>query len=177
MAAIVNTQELNGAPAGTPTTVTTIYLQTVDQAAQDANNPMIRPLSGVNYSFWKTIYLNAATTPTTQINNVKIYSDGAIGWTGVTLYVGNETPVPGYEQATGTVGTTGTEMVAGHGGITGRTSMATFTSPSPKTVTGSITNPSTGRISNLVILQTELATTAAPGVLATETLTWRYDET
>jgi hypothetical protein len=44
-------------------------------------------------------------------------------------------------------------------------------------VTGSITNPSTGKISQFVVIQARLSTSAVAGTLTAETITWRYDET
>lgn len=176
MAATVNTRQLNGSTPGTPTTVAAIYMQTSEQAAQDATNILMRPLAGNYYSFWMTVYLNAESSPVTTINNIKIYSDGSIPWTGVTLYVGDETTST-YVQATGTVGQTGNEMTASHAQISGRTNMNTYTSGSPKSVSGSISNPNTGRISDYVVFQCEISTGATPGALSGETLTWRYDET
>jgi hypothetical protein len=178
MAATVSTRELNGA-GPTPTTVTTIYHQTVDQSAQDNTNILMRPLAGSNYSYWKTIYLNCVTTPVTQINNVKFWSDGAIGWTDITYNIGDETPVIGsYDQATGTAGSTGDEVVANHAAITGVTDIETYAAEgSAKTITGSIANPNVGQISSLVILQLTIGTSAVAGTLSSETLTWGYDET
>ncbi len=176
MAATVNTRQLNGTTPGSPSTIAAIYMQTSEQAAQDTTNILMRPLAGNYYSFWMTVYLNAESSPVTTINNVKIYSSGASPWTGVTLYVGDETTST-YVQATGTVGQTGSEMVANHGQITARTDMNTYTSGSPKSVSGSISNPNTGRISDYVVLQCEVGTGATPGPLTGQTLTWRYDET
>lgn len=181
MAATVSTRELNGA-GPTPTTVTTIYHQTVDQSAQDVTNILMRPLAGNKYSYWKTIYLNCVTTPVTQINNVKIWSDGSVGWADITYNIGDETLILGdYEQATGTAGSTGDYLldgVDGHGGITGVTNIETYAAEgSGKTITGSISNPNVGQISNLVILQLTIGTSAVAGTLASEPLTWGYDET
>jgi len=176
MAATVNVRELNGVAPGTPITITMLYFQTSDQSAQDATNILMKPLAGSYYSFWKTIFLNCESSPVTAINNVKFYSPGSISWTDIILYVGNETPST-YEQALGTIGLTGTEMVAGHSGITAKTAITTYTSGSPKSVSGSIVNPNTGRISGNVILQATIGTAAVAGALSSVTLTWRYDET
>lgn len=175
MAATVSVKELNGPAPGTATTVTTLYFQTTDSASQDLTKPLIKPESGSNYSYWKTIYLNADTPPDNQIDNVKFYSDGSIDWPGCTLWVGDETPDT-YVQATGTEGETGDEMVANHPGITGKTDMSNYTQSSPKSIPGSITNPNTGRITDYIILQVEVTSAASTGDLPTEVLTFQYDE-
>lgn len=176
MAATVNTRQINGTAPGVPTTIAAVYMQTCDQASQDATNLLMRPLAGSYYSFWITVFLNAESSPVTAINNIKIYSSGAISWTGVVLYVGDETTTT-YEQSTGVVGQTGDEMLANHGEIDNRTNMNDWTEGSTMDVDGSISNPDTGRISNNVVLQCQIGTNAVPGVLSAQTLTWRYDET
>ena len=129
---------------------------------------MVKPApSGTHYSYKKSTYLNADTSPTGTINNVKWFTDGAIGWTGVTL---NAKTVTAYAQATGTEGTTGEEMSGG-------TNASGYTSGSPLSVGGSIDNPSTGKISDYVEMQAVLSDSAVAGTLAAETITWRYDET
>lgn len=178
MAATVNTREFNGSAPGTPTTIGTLYLQTIDQSGESGSALLMKPTAGNYYSYWKTVYLNCETSPVTQINNIKLFSDGTIAWTDIVLYVGDETPVLGsYAQATGTQGLTGVEMVANHAAISGRTDMTTYVTGSPKDISGSISNPDTGQISNLVVLQAELGTSAVAGPLSGEVLTWRYDET
>jgi hypothetical protein len=121
----------------------------------------------------------------TQIDNVKIYSDGSNFGTGITLNVGDETPTKnsgsdaGYEVATGTPDDTGDELVVSHAGITGVTDMFSFTDVSPKSVSisevGGIMN-ATGESCNYVILQVAVISTATAGDLADETLTFQYDE-
>jgi hypothetical protein len=47
---------------------------------------MVKPAAeGTNYSYKKTLYLNADTSPSSIINNVKFFCDGTIGWTGVDI--------------------------------------------------------------------------------------------
>lgn len=167
MAATVSVQQVTGAgPTLTP--ITNLRFNTDDTANPGTANPLVKPAAGTNYSYAKIVYLNADTTPSGTINNVKFYTDGAIGWTGCTLFVGF---VGTYTQAAGTPGTTGVND-----------SIATvdahlYTSGSPKSVTGSLSNPSTGRISDYCRMQVDLSTSAVAGTLAAETLTFQYDET
>lgn len=167
MAATVSIKEVNGASAGTPNTITSARFCTADAYNPGTDNPLVKPTSGSNYSYKKSFYLNADTSPSGTINNIKWYSDGTIGWTGVTIQVKTAET---YAQATGTEGTTGAEM-------TGGASAATYTSASPLSVTGSISNPDTGKISHYVEMQAVVSTDAVAGSLAAETMTFKYDET
>jgi hypothetical protein len=167
MAATVVTKQSYGA-GPTNTTITNLRFNTNDDADQTSANPLVKPAAGTNYSYTKTIYLNADTTPSGTINNVKFYCDGAIGWTGCTVYIGSTGT---YTQATGTPGTTGNESTVATTAITG------YTSGAPKSVTGTISNPNTGKITDYVAIQVAVSTSAVAGTLAAETFTWQYDET
>ena len=174
MAATVSVKEVNGASAGTPSTVTNVRLCTADAYNPGTGNPLVKPSSGDNYSYWKSLYLNADSTPSGTINNLKWYTDGTIGWTGVVLYAGVSDT---YDQATGTEGTTGDEANAGHSATPTMTDAATYTSAAPLALTGSISNDDTGKISQYLILQAKVTTSAVAGALAAETATFSYDET
>ena len=85
----------------------------------------------------------------------------------------------GYVAATGTPGTSGDEIVANHAGITGVTDAFSYTSGSTKSVSisesGSIINAS-GESTDYLVFQMAVGTSASPGNLSNETLTFRYDE-
>lgn len=138
----------------------------------------------VNTSFWVSTAISATVAPTTGINNVKWYTDGGNTFgTGVIMKVGTTTT---YATATGTVGTTGDAMnLVQYVGLTAAsltddTPYAfAYTSGAPLTVGGSI-GAATGRISNYVVYQVEVQSTAGPGVAppgGPETLTFVFDET
>lgn len=167
MAATVSVKQAYGAGPSADT-ITNLRFNTNDTVNPGATNPMVKPAAGVNRSYWKTVYLNADTTPTGTINNCKIYSDGTIGWTGCTLYGGS---IGTYTQATGTPGTTGTDSSVATANV------ANWTSAALKSLTGTISNPSTGRITDYVVMQVDVTTTAVAGTLVAETLTFQYDET
>lgn len=174
MAATISTRYYIGDPKN-EYTLTNMRFKLVDDNIQIASNPCKVPTAGTNYSFWKSIVFYADTVPSTAINNIKLYTDGGLPWTGCTLYVGNETPVEGdYEQATGSADS-GDEMVAYHGAITGKTDLFNYTRASPKSVSGTITGAD--EESDLVILQVAINTSALAGYMPQETFTWRYDET
>ena len=174
-------------PTGTDTSSLgppNIRFKTADDAVIDANNPIPIPTSGTNRSFWKHIFLKVTGGTFTQIDNVKFFTDGTGFGTGITVFVGDETPTKnsgstaGYDQATGTVGTTGNELTT-HAIITAKTNAFTFTSGSPKTITiseaGAIIN-ATNETTNYLVAQMDVASTASPGDLADETWTFQYDE-
>lgn len=154
---------------------------TSDSPTPGTSNPIPIPAAGTTYSFWVVTQLNAYTTPTGTINNVKWYTDGTNSWTGVTVEVGT---CDSYTQATGTTGTGGDELT--NTNYTGGTLSPTdpsadnafgYSSGSPLSVSGSISNPSTGAIGDFVIYQLSVGTSATAGTLSAETFTFRYDET
>lgn len=166
MAATVSVKEVNGASAGTPTTVTNSRFCTKDIYNPGTGDVLVKPnTGGTNYSFKKTLYLNADTAPSTSINNVKFFCDGTIGWTGVTAKV---KPVDSYTQATGTDDVTGDVLA-------GATDITTYVTASPLALTGSVA-AATGKISQYLELQAIISDAAGPGALSAETCTFRYDE-
>ena len=167
MAATVVVKQAVGAGPSV-TTITNLRFNTDDTVNPGTANPLVKPAAGTNRSYWKTVYLNADTTPTGTINNVKIYCDGSIGWTGCTLYIGSTGT---YTEATGTPGDTGTDSGVATANI------QSFTSAAAKQLTGTLNNPDTGRISDYVVMQVDVSTSAVAGTLAAETITFQYDET
>ncbi len=167
MAATVSVKQANSSGPSS-TTITNLRFNTDDTVNPGTTNPLVKPAAGTNYSYKKYVYLNADTTPSNAIQNVKIYCDGTIGWTGCTLKIGASSS---YAQAAGTPGTTGNlDTLA-------TTDIQRYTSGAPKSLSGSITNPSTGRISDYVAMQVALTTSAVAGTLSAETITFQYDET
>jgi len=179
MAATVTIRRLTGS-GPTSTDITGINTRANAEDAHSTagtTNPIQIPASGTNYSYWVVTQLSADTSPAGTINNLKWYTDGANGFgTGVTCKMNTAT---GYVQATGTPGTTGTQLTTGnYATLAGApTDAFGFTSGSPKSVTGSISNPSTGAFGDRVVYQIEVGSTAGPGATASETFTWKYDET
>ena len=178
----------NATPVPTDTTALgppNIRFKTADDSTIDANNPIPIPASGTKRSFWKHIFLEVTAGTFTQIDNVKFFTDGTGFGTGITVFIGDETPTKnsgstaGYDQATGTVGDDGDELTT-HVNITAKTeAFGNFTSGTPKTVSiseaGAIIN-AIGESTNYVIAQMDVASTAGPGDLPNETWTFQYDE-
>lgn len=186
MAATVTIRRHTGtAGSQTKTDITSINSRA---NAEDAHttagttNPIKIPAAGSNYSYWVSTRLSADTTPAGTINNLRWYTDGSNNFgTGVTC-VGAKASTgtnAGYRQATGTPGETGTELSqANHTGLDeAPANVFTHTVGSPKSLTGTISNPNTGDFGDFMVYQIVIGTTAAAGATATETLSWKYDET
>jgi len=174
MAATATVEELNGAPTGTPATVTNVRFCTADDDNPGASYPIPIPDSSSVNSYWKTLRLKFSGSYT-QVTNVYIYTDGTSGFgTGITTYIGDETGET-YEQATGTPGEDGDEMVTSHTGIDGKTDLFTYTSGSPKEV-DTTTISGDPDYAKVIVLQMNVASTATAGTLSAETITWQYDE-
>ena len=182
MVASFDTVYDNGGSVNSPassTAFTNLRFNNEDTNDQDLLSPVTIPAAGTNYSFWKHIYLKCTVAPATQVNNVKIYTDGTLGWTGCTVKVGddvctkNSGSSAGYDPAVAAV------VLTDHDTITTSTSLFTYTSGSPRTVTiseaGSIINATT-ETTDYVVLDTEVGTSAVSGLQATETATFQYDE-
>jgi len=148
----------------------------------DTANPIQKPASGYNYSYWVSTRLKAQTTPIGTINNLRYFTDGVNGFgTGVTCKAAKASIIPdaGYRQATGTPGVTGTELtVLNHPGLdSAPVDIFTYVAGAPLALVGSIVNPNVGEFGDHVVYQVAIDTTVSPGPTATENFTFRYDET
>jgi len=179
MAAAVQTQYYNGAgPADAQ--ATNLRFKLADDNTQDTNNPCVKPAAGTNYSAWKAICLYCAgTAPDNDIDNIKIYTDGTLGWTGCTVEVGDEdVALASYDQATGSGDSW--DIMTDHTSITGTSSLFAYTSGSTRAVAeeAAWSTPGTNEpITKQIILQLNVGSTAVGGNQAAETITWMYDET
>ena len=177
MAATVQIVRLTGA-GPTATDITSINTRANAEDAHTTagtSNSILVPAAGSNYSYWVVTRLNVTAISSGTVDNVKWYTDGANNFgTGVTC-VGNT--ATGYVQATGTAGTSGTQLTTGnYATLAGSPSdVFAYTSGSPLSVSGTTTT--TGQFGDRVVYQIVVGTTAASGATATETFTWRYDDT
>ena len=138
-------------------------------------NSILIPAAGSNYSYWVSTRLSVDAINSGTVDNFKWYTDGSNNFgTGVTC-IGNS--ASSYVQATGTPGQTGLELTtSNHSGLTtDPVNVFTFSSGSPKSVTGSAT--STGDAGHFFVYQIVVDSTAASGATASETFTWKYDDT
>lgn len=139
------------------------------------SNSILIPNSGTNRSFWAVfrLYISAITGGT--VNNIKWFTDGANGLgTGIALKVNTATA---YTQATGTVGTSGTQLnTTNYPTLAGAPADAfTYNSGAPLSVAGS--SSTTGDVGDFVVQQLEVSDTASQGATPQETITWQYDDT
>lgn len=177
MAATVIINRLTGA-GPTETDITSINTRANAEDAHTTagtSNSILVPAAGSNYSYWVTTQLDVTAIDSGTVDNLKWYTDGSNNFgTGVTCIAQT---ADSYVQATGTPGTTGTELTEGnHAGLTGAPADAfSFDSGSPLSVTGTTTT--TGAFGDRVVYQIVVGTTAASGATASETFTWRYDDT
>lgn len=163
MAATVKIVEKNGA-GGTQTDKTsgTIRFKNADNATVDTSNRMVVPGSGSDYSYEKWLRFQVDVAPSVDLQNLKFYTDGSNGFgTGINLYAKAVTNYSTPAEATST---------------TGYADAFTYTSSSALSLgTGPYT--STGEKGDHCVLMLKVDSTAAPGLLSTETLTFSYDET
>lgn len=177
MAATVLIRRLTGA-GPTATDITSINTRANAEDAHSTagtTNSILIPAAGTNYSYWVVTRLDVTAISSGTVDNVKWYTDGSNNFgTGVTCKVNTAT---GYVQATGTAGTTGTQLTTGnYATLAGApTDAFAYTSGSPLSVSGTTTT--TGQFGDRVVYQIEVGTTASSGATASETFTWRYDDT
>lgn len=150
-----------------------------DTNDQDNASPITIPSGADVFSFWKHIFLHCTVAPSVLINNMKIYTDGALGFTGVTVDVGDGTQTKnsgssaGYDPGQALVITT-------HDTIAAFTDFFTFTSGAPRTV--SISEASSqidaiGELTDYIVLSMVVSNTAVQGIQSpAETGTWEWDE-
>lgn len=162
MPATVQIQENNGAgPTSTDKTTSTIRFKNAANATIDTVNPMVKPTSGTDWSFKKWIGFNVTAGTYTDISNIKAYSDGANGWTGVKMWA---------KAATSTYSTAAEETAtAGYADFFGYTANGALT-------VGGTGYTGTGVKGNYLEMAMEVYSTAGAGTLAGETLTISWDE-
>ena len=162
MTATVQIIEKNGA-GGTPTDKTsgTVRFKNADDATVDTSNPMVKPVSGTDYSFEKWLRLNVTGGTYTEITNIVAYSDGGNGLgTGIAAYAKAVASYATPAEATATTGYAG---------------LFTYTSGSPLAL-GAGPYTSTGEKGDHLVLMLTVDDTASGGITPTETLTLAWDE-
>ena len=177
MPATVLIRRLTGA-GPTLTDITSINTRANAEDAHSTagtTNSVLIPAAGSNYSFWVATRLDVTAVTGGTVNNIKWYTDGVNNFgTGVTC-IGNTATA--YTQATGTAGTTGTQLTTGnYPTVTTPVDVFTFTSGTPKSVTGT-TSAVSSTFSDIFVYQIVVGTTASSGASASETFTWQYDDT
>jgi hypothetical protein len=166
MAAVVQIHEMSAAAAGVDKTSGTIRFKAADNNTVDTNDRLQIPGAGSIYSYTKHARFYFSTAPSVDIQNLRCYTDGANGFgTGVSVQ---------YDVPAGGLGTFPNINTT----ITG-TDLFTKTSGSPVDLDAINTGPHTGTgyKGDHIRMQMSVASTASPGQLTAETLTFAYDET
>lgn len=176
MGAVAAFYEING-PTDNPTVteISELVFCTADMYAPGNEHPLVRPATGVNRSFVKTLACGFSVAPSISCSDIRIFCDGNIGWTGVTWYVGNQFPDT-YRQATGTVGGSGDDMLSVYSGIiTSKSNFQQYTESNPLTLP-SVKTTGVGIYTKYFCMQVDVSPTAELGALPPEQLTMSWLE-
>ena len=166
MAATLKIYELSASRAGTDKTSATVRFKLADNATVDLNNPLTIPSSGSykTKSYSKHIRLYCATAPDTQIDNLRMYTDGTNSiCASVDVYASN-------------VG------IRFDGNATGAAVQASdlfaFTSAAPMDIDAIHITAVTasGFNGDIIKLQMLVASDATSGAKPSDTITFAYDE-
>lgn len=174
----------NGSPSHTSGLSSFKFRSDDNPGNTDATNPILKPTSGQNYSFWVHQRLDISGT-FTSVGNIHVYTDGALGYafgTNGDVIVGLLTAGPphglsesDYVVATGTEGETGDELNStNHTGIDSTASLFGYTSSSTLQVDDS-TYTAAGK-SKMIVMQAVIDSDATAGSYSGENITWRWDE-
>ncbi len=169
MAATVVLISYHGAAGATETDVTsgTLRFKTADDSTVNASNPIPVIVGSTSRSYLKHVKLKATVAPTNNITNAVFYTDGsasATGWSGIVDVKAKASASYDNPVANGTTTLSGSPSSA-----------FTYTSGSSLALNAG-TFTGTGAIGDYTIMQMEVADTANPGTLGSETFTWSFDE-
>lgn len=167
MPATIQIHEMSAAETGVDKTSGTVRFKTADNAVVNASDPIQVPASGVNYSYTKKLRAYMEAPPSTQVGNMRWYTDGSSGFgTGVAVMAKN-------------IGVTfGSQYITE---MSGGSDLFGYTSGSPLDGDGTDAGPfvpadDDSYIGDIIELQMSVADTAAHGALTPETLTLAWDE-
>ena len=164
MAADVYIFELTGASAGTDKSSADkrVRFKSADEVTVDTTNRLSIPAAGSIYSYTKQLQFRFKTAPSVDISNLRFYTDGSNNFgTGIDIQFDKQS----------SHGANACANISGTG-------LFTITSGSPGTLcSNGAAFATTGYHGSILRLQMSVANTASPGALATERLTFSYDET
>jgi len=168
-------------------TVTNVRLHSSDSNVADLTTPVIIDTSVIKRSFWVSICILLGGT-FTQVSNLRVYCDGAIGWNFGTLgklKIGKRdtgdigVPDASYEQATGSSGDTGDDIDTAHTHYSGQTpptvDIETYNNLGAAAVVDSTAHTIAERTKHIVV-QVETDIDGTQGVQSAETITFAADE-
>jgi len=166
-AATIQIHEMTALAAGVDKTSGTVRFKAADDQTVDANDPLVVPGAGSDYSYTKKVRAYMEAPPDTNVSNIRWYTDGANGFgTGVTVTVKNLGVTWGANYDT---------LMSGGSDLFG------YTSGSPLDGDGTDAGPfvpadDDDYIGDLIEMQMAIASTAANGALSAEVLTLAWDE-
>ena len=165
MVAAMKIHEMSASMTGTDKTASTVRFKLADNATIDSNNPITIPSGNhSNHSYHKKLRMFCATAPSTSVDNLQMYSDGTSGFgTGVSVIASNQGV---------TFSANATAELVGSKNLFDFTSVAAMNIDAVDTA--ALT--ATGYGGDLIALQMLVASTASPGELTDETITFSYDE-
>lgn len=164
MASDVQIREMTAQSTGVDKTSGTVRFKSADNTTVDTNDRISIPVAGTTYSYTKQLRFYFNTAPSVDIQNLRAYADGTNNFgTGVSVNADNT-------NAFGTNFNTnmgGTEL------------FANYTSGTPLDLDTTNAGPHTGTgfKGDFMRLQMGVASTASPGQLSSEQITFAYDET
>jgi hypothetical protein len=150
---------------------------TSDDPSPGNSNPIPVPGAGQNFSFWVSTNLAVSVPPSTAIDNLRWYTDGANGFGAGVTATGNKTST--YVQASGTIGSTGLQLttVLHTNLFSAAQDIFSYVSASPRTLDGSTSISNSNGFGDFMVYQIAVSTAAGAGPTPQETLTWLFDET
>jgi len=166
MAGVLQIHEYTANATGVDKTSDTVRFKSADETTVDATNRLQIPGAGTDYSYTKNLRGYVSSAPDTDFSNLEAYSDGSSGFgTGVGVQ---------YAVDTDTFVTNTDADISG-------TDIFTKTSAAPIDMNSWdatwTAGEGVGYWGSVLRLQMTVASTASPGTLTAETLTFSYDET
>lgn len=164
MAATVQIHEMSAITTGVDKTSDTVRFKSTDITTVDASDRLQIPGAGTDYSYTKQLRAYISVAPDTDLTNLEAYSDGSNDFgTGV----GVQYDTSGSFTAQTDANISSTDL---------------FTKTAGAAIDMDVTNDTSGKTdtgyyADILRLQMTVASTASPGTLSAETLTFSYDET
>lgn len=177
MVATVIINEWNATASQTDKTSGTVRFKNANDATVDANNPLVIPTSGQEYSYEKWLRLQiTGTPPDDRIDALQFYLDGANNY-GSGVLVWAEVTASNTFRTPGLPNESLDPPLGGSGSLT-MTDAFSYTSGAPlELAVGARTySASSTHIGDFVVLVMEVNSTATQGTLTAETATFEYDE-
>jgi len=163
MAADVQIHEVTDTNTGVDKTSGTVRFKSANETTVDTSNRLQIPAGGEDWSYTKQLRFYFNSAPSVDIQNLAAYTDGSSGFgTGVSVDYDTHTSFQTQTDAD----ISGADVFGATAGSS--INLATYNA-------GPYTG--TGYKGDFLRLQMGVASTANPGTLSAETLTFSYDET